>query len=250
MKWHAWLLLLVCCMLSWGALAKDQALCKSSKKSAHKADAACVHKAKKAHAAKGASASTSKSASRSVSKGSSKKTTQKVVQTVTPQVQEADTDTQVTLLPGAKPRLHPDSACFKALGDSRASRHLSAKVPFFLDHAPDEGLLANKGHPGKSEKTELASVVAGYEMCLDMAAAWRRETYPPEVVAVLDAYWSRTKSLLGDLQNGRANYGEAARAVALNDSAYKAKVDSLVADLQSRQSSVDAQNAPTGSRLQ
>jgi hypothetical protein len=220
--------MVVCCTLSWGALAKDPALCKSSKKGAHKADVPCVHKAKKVRA----------------SKGSSKKATQQTTQGV----QEADT--QVTLLPASKPRLHPDSACFTALGDSRASRHLSSKVPFFLDHAPDEGVLANKGHPDKTEKIELASVVAGYEMCLDMAGAWRRQTYPAEVLAVLDAYWSRTKSLLGELRNGRTSYGEAARAVAENDSVYKAKVDNLVADLQSRQSSLDAQNAPTGSRIQ
>lgn len=219
-------LVMACCLLPLGSFAKEHTACKSTKKGAPKSSHVCAHKPKAARVAKA-----DRKLHGSVAKAA-------------PAAPVAAAVVVTAGLPSEKPRTHGDSACFAALGASKASGNVSAKVPFFLDRELGPEVLANTGHPSKAEKSELASVVAGYEMCLDMAADWRRATYASEVLAVLDAYWSHTKSILGSLQNGKLSFGDAARAVAENDKAYKSKVDGLVAELQpGRTSQVEQRRA-------
>jgi hypothetical protein len=64
-------------------------------------------------------------------------------------------------------------------------------------------------------------------MCLDMAASWRRETYAPAAVSALDAYWLQVQATLNALVTGKKTYGEAARAIAENDKAYRSTLGAL-----------------------
>ena len=211
------LVLLAACSLCLGALASGSAACKGSKSTGQKASATCPQKAKPGarHVArkhsrhKGASAVQDSAAVRAA------------------QAATANLPMPNRLPPDAKPLVHPDSPCFAALGASSASRHIAAKVPFFLDGEASAQLLANTGRPSKMEKTELSSVLAGYEMCLDMSADWRSASYSPQAAGVLDAYWQKTKSILTGLEAGKTSYGEAARAVSENDRAYKNQLNAL-----------------------
>jgi hypothetical protein len=128
------------------------------------------------------------------------------------------------------PQSNPGSACFAALAASYASRRLAPQVPFLSASAAGAEELANKGVPSKMEKQELGSVIAGYGMCLDMAANWRRETYAPAVVSVLDAFWREAESVLKELAGGKRNFGDAARAIAEIDKTYKAQLGSMDKD--------------------
>jgi len=129
--------------------------------------------------------------------------------------------------PALRPLLHPPSPCFHALASSNAARHLAGKVPYLVDAEANAAQLAQSARPSKMERSELSSVLAGYEMCLDMSADWRQASYTPEAQNLLDAYWAQTKSVLGALAGGKLSYGEAARAVAENDSSYKRQIDAL-----------------------
>ena len=129
------------------------------------------------------------------------------------------------------PQANPGTACFAALAGSNASRQLASRVPFLSASAVSSEVLANRGLPNRMEKEELGSVIAGYGMCLDMAASWRRETYAPAVVQALDAYWLATQSILGELAGGRRSFGDAAQAVAESDKAYKAQLGAMDKDL-------------------
>jgi hypothetical protein len=244
-------LLVACCWLPVHSFALTQALCNSSAKSAAKSSPQCAPKVAKPPAVKPTHAAKLRHPAKTLHAAKGKA---KPPATAAVDCQSAGTCPAAALaedmLPASKPPIRTDSACFAALGSSYASRHLATRVPFFLDHAPGAQALENKGHPNATEKSELSSVVAGYEMCLDMQAAARRETYAAEVITELEAYWKHTKSILGNLQGGRLSFGDAARAVADNDKAYKFRVDALLADLQTRRTSQESQDRAAGSRLQ
>jgi hypothetical protein len=177
--------------------AAVQPVCKPIKKKGHKGNQPCSHKA--THAAA---------------------------------VQQGDLS-RITASPtGQLPTLadassNPRSTCLDALASSRASQHIAAKVPFLMDQAPTSDVLANRGHPDKTEKMELASVIAGHDLCRDMSSAWQHETYSPEVVGLQDAKWHETKAILESLQAGKLSYGEAARAIDANEQAYQSKLAAL-----------------------
>ena len=127
----------------------------------------------------------------------------------------------------ALPQSNPGTACFAALSASHSARRLSPQVPFLSASAATPEALANKAVPNRMEKEELGSVIAGYGMCLDMAASWRRETYAPAVVNTLDAYWGQAQSILNGLVAGRRSFGDAARAMADNDTSYNSQISKL-----------------------
>jgi hypothetical protein len=133
-----------------------------------------------------------------------------------------------------QPRANPGTSCFAALAASHSSRRLAAQVPFLSASAASPEALANRGVPNRAEKEELGSVIAGYGMCLDMAASWRREAYAPAVVSALDAFWHEAQAILKELASSKRTFGEAARAIADTDKAYKARIGTLerVAKLQ------------------
>ncbi len=122
---------------------------------------------------------------------------------------------------------NPGTSCFAALSESHATRQLASKVPFLSGSAASPEVLANSAVPNRMEKEELGSVMAGYSVCLDMAASWRRQAYTPAVVNALNAYWHTAQSILSELATGKRTYGDAARAIADNDQAYKRKIDAL-----------------------
>lgn len=126
-----------------------------------------------------------------------------------------------------QPQANPGTACFAALAGSHASRQLASRVPFLTGSAATPQALVNTGVPNKMEKQELGSVMAGYSMCLDMAANWRKQTYAPAVVTVLDAYWHTAQSILGELATGKRTFGDAAKAIAENDQVYKGQIGTL-----------------------
>lgn len=127
----------------------------------------------------------------------------------------------------APPQANPGTACFAALGASNAARHLSTRVPFLSYSTASPQALAKGSLPNKMERQKLGSLIAGYGMCLDMAASWRRETYAPAVVAALDAYWRSAQSILNELAGAKRSFGDAAKAIAENDKAYKDRIDTL-----------------------
>ena len=126
-----------------------------------------------------------------------------------------------------QPEANPGTACFAALASSNASRQLASRVPFLSDSAASPEALANKRMPNRMEKEELGSVIAGYGMCLDMSAAWRKAAYAPAVVNVLDAYWHDAQSILHELASGKRNFGDAAGAIAEKDKAFKSQIGAL-----------------------
>ena len=105
------------------------------------------------------------------------------------------------------------SPCFAALASSQASQHMADKVPFLAGQAPQPEQLANAGRPSKKEQTELSSLIAGYQMCHDMAAPPSQSDAGSPALPD-DAAWRAAKSVLNDLQAGRLSYGAAARALA------------------------------------
>jgi hypothetical protein len=118
---------------------------------------------------------------------------------------------------------NPGSACFASLAASNATRQLASRVPFLTDSAPGPEVLANKSLPSARDKEQLRSVVAGYGMCLDIASAWRKQAYAPARVQALDAFWLDAKSVLGELAAGKKNFGDAARALADSDRAFRSQ---------------------------
>jgi hypothetical protein len=100
-------------------------------------------------------------------------------------------------------------------------------VPFLSASAASPEALANRAVPNRNEKQELGSVIAGYGMCLDMAASWRSQTYGPAVVNMLDAYWHEAQSILNELARGKRSFGDAARAIAENDKAYRDRIGKM-----------------------
>lgn len=133
----------------------------------------------------------------------------------------------------AQPSANPGTACFAALAASQASRRLAPRIPFLSASAASSDVLANTSVPSASDRKVLGSVIAGYGMCLDMAAEWRKQAYAPVVGSALDAYWHDIQGILKELAGGKRSYGDAARAIADNDNAYKIRIGTLerVADL-------------------
>ena len=134
----------------------------------------------------------------------------------------------------AQPSANPGTACFAALAASQASRRLAPRIPFLSASAASPDVLANTSVPSASDRKVLGSVIAGYGMCLDMGAGWRKQAYAPVVTSALDAYWQDIQSILKELAGGKRSYGDAARAIADNDKAYKIRIGTLerVANLQ------------------
>ena len=124
-------------------------------------------------------------------------------------------------------RVNPGTSCFAALAASHSSRRLASQVPFLSASAATPEVLANRAVPNRNEKQELGSVIAGYGMCLDMAATWRKQTYAPAVVSTLDAYWHEAQAILKELAGGKRSFGDAARAIADTDKAYKNRIATL-----------------------
>lgn len=251
---------LAACTLSMASFASTKVPCKSGQK----AGTACVPAAKtkakalpaKAGTAKVKSKTASSTKSKTKSKASAKSRTKKsAAASVSTQARsELPPSTalpdcvsaQVILQGGAAqcppiaapsgsvlrtlPPTNPGSPCFAALAASHASRRLAPQVPFLSASAAGAEELANRGVPSKMEKQGLGSVVAGYGMCLDMAANWRRETYAPAVVSVLDAFWREAESVLKELASGKRNFGDAARAIAEIDKTYKAQLGAMDKD--------------------
>lgn len=136
-------------------------------------------------------------------------------------------------LPDAAPTAsaNPGTACFAALAASHSSRRLAPQVPFLSASAASAQALENPGVPNRKEKEELGSVIAGYGMCMDMAAPWRKQAYTPAVVSALDAYWREAQAILSELAGGKRTFGDAAKAIAENDKAYKAQLGAMDKDL-------------------
>lgn len=131
-----------------------------------------------------------------------------------------------------QPEANPGAACFAALAASNASRRLASRVPFLSDSAASPEALANKGVPGRMEKEELGSVIAGYGMCVDMSASWRKAVYASAVVSALDAYWRDAQVILHELAGGKRTFGDAAGAIADKDKAYKSQIGAMEKNLQ------------------
>jgi len=119
---------------------------------------------------------------------------------------------------------NPGTACFASLAGSQSARRIASRVPFFSASAASLAVQASKQVPTKREQQALSSVTAGYAMCLDMAASWRRETYAPELVAELDAFWLEAQAILHALGKGRMTFGAAAKAIAENDRAFRSRL--------------------------
>ena len=230
------IVLVAACTVSLHTFAASVPACKAGKPVDPKTHHACTQKS--AAAAKGKAKSGTKSNARAkharTSAGKQKHPVPAVIQYDNPaKAQEPAGQASVAGVSGVgtaangRPRIHPESACFAALRASNAARHLSAKVPFLANDAAGAELFGNPGHPSKIEKTELSSVIAGYDMCLDMAASARQEAYSQEVIQLQDAYWAQTKTILTGLQNGRLSFGDAARAVSENDLAHQSRIDAL-----------------------
>lgn len=122
---------------------------------------------------------------------------------------------------------NPGTACFAALAASQASRRLSPHVPFLSASAASAEALANMATPNTNERKVLGGVIIGYGMCLDMAAAWRKQAYAPVVGSALDAYWHDAQGILNALAAGKRTFGDAARAIADTDKAYKIRINTL-----------------------
>lgn len=243
------LVVMAACTLSMASWASTHGACKSGQKPNPKGSPACVAAGGKT-VSKGTAKSTGKAAAKSTAKSRAKVTSKSrgktkpgitsepVVRTapVAPPG-NADCGSTQTLLQGgatqcpapngaanaAGAQSNPGSSCFAALAASNAARQLASRVPFLSDSAPGPDALANKAVPNKREKEELHSVLAGYDMCLDMAAGWRKQAYAPALVQALDAYWLQAKSILGELAAGKRNFGDAARAIADSDKAFRSQ---------------------------
>jgi hypothetical protein len=240
------LVALVACTLSVASAATVHAPCKS--KANPKASAACAPAAKgkaksgtkaKAEAHKGRGRASSKAASRTLASAAMPAAAELPQTPAT-----VDCDSTQTLLQGGaaqcaataathvsplatQPPANPGTACFAALAASHSARRLAAKVPFLSDSAPSPEALANSGVPTRMEKEELGSVMAGYGMCLDIAASWRSQAYAPAVVNALNGFWRAAQSILSELASGKRSYGDAARAIAENDKTYKSQIEQL-----------------------
>lgn len=253
---------LAACTLSMASLATVHVACKSGQKPGPKGGAACVATSPAKSTAKTSTKARAPAKASSKSKSKSKvvsKTRGRNTALARADAQPAselptspaivDCDSTQTVLQGGAPscpamalphgagapaqaQANPGTSCFAALAASYAARRLSTKVPFLSDSAAGPEALANKGVPTRMEKEELGSVMAGYGMCLDMAANWRRETYAPVVVNALDAYWHEVQAILKELAAGKHNYGDAARAVAESDKNYRAQLGAMAKDLQ------------------
>jgi hypothetical protein len=248
------LALVAACTLWMAPIANAAVPCKSGQTAAQKGGAKCVSApAKKANAVAShapATKSTAKSkgktryASKTQAKGKGRPNPQVASMEPPPVRAAADCESTQAMLQGAAgqcpsvavpaslmlpsaPQANTGASCFEALAASNASRRLAHKVPFLAASAASPEALDNKSIPGKMEKEELHSVISGYGMCLDMTASWRRETYTPAAVGALDAYWQEVQSTLTALAAGKKTYGEAARAVAQSDKAYKSQLGSL-----------------------
>ncbi len=260
MKLHA-LVLLAACTLSLSSFASGNPPCKSGQKTAGGHACAPAAKARSASAAKARPAGVTRSkvaakaTSRTYNRISNRPTTRKPaiaaarMQAVSemPAAAVDCSSTQSVLQGGVAqcpataspsgsvlatlPQANPGTACFAALAGSNASRQLASRVPFLSASAASSAALANRGLPNRMEKEELGSVMAGYAMCLDMAASWRRETYAPAVVQALDAYWLSAQSILRELAGARRNFGDAAQAIADSDKVYKAQLGAMDKDL-------------------
>ena len=220
--WLQWLLVLLACMLSLGVNASPQAQVKAKAKVAAKTHGkarAAVQPACKPVRKKGQKGS--QPCKRQATHAAAVQQTEPSRITASPAGQ---------LPASAHAASNPRSVCLDALASSRASQHIAAKVPFLLDQPPTADALANRGRPDKTEKMELASVIAGHDLCRDMSSAWQHETYSPEVVGLQDAKWRETKAILENLQAGRLSYGDAAKAVEEQEQAYQSKLKALGAD--------------------
>ncbi|NVO05693.1 MAG: hypothetical protein HXX19_07015 [Rhodoferax sp.] len=262
------------CTLSMASLAAAHVTCKSGQKPAAKGSQTCVPastaqpKTASKTAAKSPvkgktvvrSAATSKGKTKTTVKGKahSRHGASAITQAPLPaatalpaNLADADCDSTQTLLQGGaaqctalgastglglltQTQANPGAACFAALAASQASRQLASRVPFLSDSAPSPEALANRGVASKRESEELHSVLAGYGMCLDISASWRSQTYAPSLVSLLEAYWREAKSVLGELAAGKKSFGDAARAVADSDKAYKIQIEAMAANLRSR----------------
>jgi hypothetical protein len=252
------LALVTACTLSMAPLAGAATACKSGQKTAQKGASQCTPQAAAKVKAKASRSATTKSTAKSATKpkgktkassraqGKGKGRSPDRVQPAEPLQIRAAADcesTQVMLqgaagqcpavptpagltLPNA-PRANPGAACFEALAASNAARRLAHKVPFLAASAASPQALDNQGVPGKMERQELGSVIAGYGMCLDMAASWRAQTYAPAVVSALHAYWLDAQGILNALAAGKKSFGDAARAIADNDQATKFRIGTL-----------------------
>jgi hypothetical protein len=241
------------CTLSMASFAAGKAACKGSPNAVKNGTHAC------APTLKGKSKATTKPSSRThtqaKTKGKNKgKATTSVKALANTNTQGApelpaspakvDCDSTQTLLQGSAAQCNttiapdgsgvptqaqdnPGTPCFAALAASNSARRLSSQVPFLSASAASPEALANQGQPNKMEREELGSVVAGYGLCLDMAAAWRKQTYAPALLNALDAYWQEVKSVLGELAGGKRNFGDSARAIADSDKASRKLIGNL-----------------------
>jgi hypothetical protein len=248
------------CSLSMASFATVHAPCNSNQKANQKSNPACVQAS--AGKAKPQAKATSRAAvnvkggtkAKAVTKGRGRATTTAASKTLAiatvpaatepPQTPATvDCDSTQTLLQGGaaqctaeahnlsalatQPQANPGNACFAALAASHSARRLAAKVPFLSDSAPSPEALANSSLPTRMEKEELGSVMAGYSMCLDMAASWRSQAYAPAVLSALNGFWRTAQSILSELAGGKRSYGDAARAIADSDKAYKSQIGQL-----------------------
>lgn len=255
------------CTLAMASHAGVNVPCKAGQRSAHQGSAVCAPVVKgvtktpaKAKAAtgtktKGKSKATSRIGTKVAARGQKATAAAAAIEraqlqpVLAPSPSDVDCESTQTLLQGggaqcpiavtqngsslpALPQANPGTACFAALASSNASRHLSSRVPFLAASAASPETLANKSLPNKMERQELGSVIAGYGMCLDMGASWRRDAYAAEILGALDAYWRAAEAILNGLAGGKRTYGDAARAIAENDKAYRIRIGTLENKLQ------------------
>ena len=216
---------MVACTLSMASFAGGHKACVGGKKTLHKAKAVCAF--------------ASKSKTKTRSRADAHAPTE-----LAPGILAVDCDSTQTLLQGGaaqcppiaaakgsgKPAISPvnsGTACFAALAGSKAARQLSSRVPFLTDSTASPEAQANEAVPGKRDKEQLRSVIAGYGMCLDMAASWRSASYEPAVVSALNGFWIGVQAVLVELANGKRTFGEAARLIAEKDKAYKIRIGVL-----------------------
>lgn len=213
------------CTLPVASFASGHTACISGKKTLHQARVGC------------ASASKSKTKTRS-------RAGAQAHAALAPGVITVDCESTQTLLQGGAAQCSPTAAakgsskpvnapansgaaCFAALAGSKAARQLSSRVPFLTDSTASPQVLANQAVPGKRDKEQLRSVVAGYGMCLDMAASWRSASYAPAVVSTLNDFWIGVQAVLLELASGNRTFGDAARLIAEQDKAYKIRIGIL-----------------------
>ncbi len=253
------LVFLAACTLSMAAWAGGHVACKIGQKPPHQGGAACAPapKATSKGASKGTSRpmakgkgkvtykSKSKAHFKPASKGNFKTSALGDVPARTepaPSIAAVDCGSTRILLQGgaaqcsnnsaASAQANPGSACFTALEASNASRHLSPRVPFLSGSAASPEAMANKSLPSQRDREELRSVIAGYGMCMDMAASWRSASYAPAVVSALDAFWLGAQSILNELAVGKRTFGDAARAITESDKSYQIRLGPMQQSLQ------------------